>query len=278
MKEKEIIEFEYPKRLNEVLDLSWKIFKSQFIHGRHEINKEAPFQHHFAQIIRNVGNLYSIAEKDLFKVDLETKCENINGKSKYIDVSCEFVDQIKCAIELKFKTAQQGAQDHGRIDAYVDINALELVTDKLFDLGKFYMITNSTPYINQSVKGVGTVFATHNGHITEKGQEFWYDSKGREHVRLTLRNSYHFEWEKINDWYFLDLTIDKNIEKAYNVKEIRKKHRQAYEPWTQEADEKLELLFCEGKTIKELSDIFGRNDGAIRSRINKLELKEKYGS
>ncbi|VAW28060.1 hypothetical protein MNBD_BACTEROID06-506 [hydrothermal vent metagenome] len=39
MKKTEIIEFEYPKRLNEILDQSWKIFKSQFIHGRHEINK-----------------------------------------------------------------------------------------------------------------------------------------------------------------------------------------------------------------------------------------------
>jgi hypothetical protein len=43
-------------------------------------------------------------------------------------------------------------------------------------------------------------------------------------------------------------------------------------------DEKLEMLFCEGETIKELSGIFGRNDGAIRSRIKKLELKEKYDS
>ena len=124
---------------------------------------------------RNIGNLFSIAEKDLFKVDLETKCENINGKPKYIDISCGFIDKINCAIELKFKTAQQGAQDHGRIDAYRDIYALELVTEKLFNLGKFYMITNSTPYINQSKKGVGTVFATHNEHVTEKGKEFWYD-------------------------------------------------------------------------------------------------------
>ena len=196
MKEKDIVNFDYTERLKEVLDISWKIFKSQFIYGRHEINKEAPFQHHFAQIIRNIGNLFSIAEKDLFKVDLETKCENINGKPKYIDISCGFIDKINCAIELKFKTAQQGAQDHGRIDAYRDIYALELVTEKLFNLGKFYMITNSTPYINQSKKGVGTVFATHNEHVTEKGKEFWYDSKGREDVRFTLRDSYHFEWEK----------------------------------------------------------------------------------
>ena len=210
MKETNIIEFDYFNRLNEVLDQSWKIFKSQFIHGRHEINKEAPFQHHFAQIIRNVGNLYSIAEKDLFKVDLETKCDNVKGKSKYIDISCEFVDNINCAIELKFKTAKQGAQDHGRIDAYIDIEALEIVTMDKFNIGKFYMITDSTAYINQSKKGVGTIFATHNGFITKPKNEFWYNSKGRENVRVFLKKSYQFEWEMINNWYFLEITI-KNV-------------------------------------------------------------------
>jgi hypothetical protein len=50
----------------------------------------------------------------------------------------------------------------------------------------------------------------------------------------------------------------------------------AYEKWTVEDDEKLEILFCEGKTVKELTQIFQRKPGAIRSRIKKLELKEKY--
>jgi hypothetical protein len=74
------------------------------------------------------------------------------------------------------------------------------------------------------------------------------------------------------------ILFEKETEKAYSVKKIRKSHKQAYEPWSKEADEKLEMLFCEGKTIKELSEIFGRNEGAIRSRIIKLELKEKYAS
>ncbi|SMD36934.1 hypothetical protein SAMN04488029_3150 [Reichenbachiella faecimaris] len=208
MKPSNIIEFDYRKRMNAILGESWKIFKSQFIHGRHEINKEAPFQHHFAQIIRSVGNLYSIGENDLFKVDLETKCENVKGKSKYIDISCKFVKHCNCAIELKFKTSQQGAQDHGRIDVYVDIEALELVTESQFDLGKFYMITDSTPYVNQSRKGVGTVFSTHDGHFSSSNQEFWYNSKGREDVRVNLRNSYNFNWEHIENWYFLELTIE----------------------------------------------------------------------
>ena len=63
----------------------------------------------------------------------------------------------------------------------------------------------------------------------------------------------------------------KNSEPNYqNV--IKKTHNEAYEPWPKEADEKLTLLFRQGKTVKELSEIFGRTNGAIRSRINKLML------
>jgi hypothetical protein len=75
-----------------------------------------------------------------------------------------------------------------------------------------------------------------------------------------------------------EVLYEKDSEKAYDISEIRKTHKKAYEPWTKEADEKLELLFCEDKNIKEMSEIFGRDEGAIRSRIKKLELKEKYAS
>lgn len=64
--------------------------------------------------------------------------------------------------------------------------------------------------------------------------------------------------------------------KTYTKAEKQQAHKNAYERWATEDDEKLELLFCEGKTIKELSVIFARNEGAIESRIKKLELREKY--
>ncbi len=64
--------------------------------------------------------------------------------------------------------------------------------------------------------------------------------------------------------------------KTYTKAEKQQAHKNAYERWTQEDDEKLELLFCEGKSVKELMAIFERQEGAIRSRIKKLELREKY--
>jgi len=64
--------------------------------------------------------------------------------------------------------------------------------------------------------------------------------------------------------------------KAYTQEEKRRLHKNAYLPWTKEKDELLELFYCNGSTIRELVNKFERNPGAIRSRIKKLELREKY--
>lgn len=64
--------------------------------------------------------------------------------------------------------------------------------------------------------------------------------------------------------------------KTYSVEKIRETYKQAYLPWTKEDDNRLELLFCQGKKIEELALIFERNEGAIKARIKKLKLEEKY--
>jgi len=207
MKPADTLTNNYTKRIGDVLDISWRILKSRFMDGRHLITKEAPFQHYFAHIISTIGELYCSKRNDIFLVDLETKCVGIKGKSKYVDITCGFPSQdVSCAIELKFKTSQQGAQDHGRIDAFIDIEALELVCRQSYNIGRFYMITDSTPYINQSKKGVGTVFTTHDGAVLNPGT-YQYPSKGRKSVIVTLNNKYELEWEKINDWYFLQINV-----------------------------------------------------------------------
>ena len=46
---------------------------------------------------------------------------------------------------------------------------------------------------------------------------------------------------------------------------------EAYQPWTKEEDDRLMLEQKEGKTIPEMSEIHKRTQGAIRSRLKKLE-------
>lgn len=52
----------------------------------------------------------------------------------------------------------------------------------------------------------------------------------------------------------------------------REKYGNAYLPWEEKADNYLAALYKQGKTIAELSDIFERGKGAIRSRLKHLEL------
>jgi len=58
--------------------------------------------------------------------------------------------------------------------------------------------------------------------------------------------------------------------KTYSLKEIQKIHPKAYEPWTEEDDEKLFAEYKFGKTIEELMEQFGRQRGGINSRLKKL--------
>ena len=89
MKEVQLISNNYASRMKEILDESWKIFKSQFVYKRNDIDKEAPFQLQFASIIKSVGELYSIKPGEQFFVGMETKCEGIkeDGKPKYVDIT-----------------------------------------------------------------------------------------------------------------------------------------------------------------------------------------------
>lgn len=139
----------------------------------------------------------------------------------------------------------------------------------------------------------------YNDKITKGNRTYFFDIKESQYGSLYLKISESKRTEKGFERYRL-LVFEEDIEhfakafqkmlynlkklqepqltdKAYSVEKIRETHKQAYLPWTQEDDNKLELLFCEGKKVKELSQIFGRKEGAIDSRIKKLELKDKYG-
>ena len=58
--------------------------------------------------------------------------------------------------------------------------------------------------------------------------------------------------------------------------EIKKTKKQAYQKWTEELDNKLTEMFCFGIPINEIAECTDRTVGAIRSRIKKLELRDKY--
>jgi len=104
----------------------------------------------------------------------------------------------------------------------------------------------------------------------------------KSHFREGIGNCYRIPlsfteegFRLIEETYKANFSIDTEIIVAA---EAEAKYTHAYEKWTKKCDERLELLFSKDLSIRELSLEFGRNNGAIRSRINRLELNEKYGS
>lgn len=59
---------------------------------------------------------------------------------------------------------------------------------------------------------------------------------------------------------------------ADNVEQIRREYPKAYAKWTEEENICLKNEYLRNKTIAELTEIFQRKPGAIRSRLQKLGL------
>lgn len=68
-----------------------------------------------------------------------------------------------------------------------------------------------------------------------------------------------------------NLQIDLQKEtKTFSFQKIRLKHQQAYFPWTKESDDELLHLKNKGEKVSNIAKHFDRTNGAIRSRIKKL--------
>jgi len=59
---------------------------------------------------------------------------------------------------------------------------------------------------------------------------------------------------------------------------MRARYPNAFRPWTHELDAELEKMWCAGASYAELSEKFGRNENALKVRVVRLELEDKYGA
>jgi len=68
-------------------------------------------------------------------------------------------------------------------------------------------------------------------------------------------------------------TQDKSVPEDQDTES--QKYPNSGKKWTREDEEKLEFLFKAGKTVDDLTEIFGRKQKGIESRLEKLGLIEK---
>jgi len=139
-------------------------------------------------------------------------------------------------------------------------------------------------YTQKLVKGKRTYFF--DVKQTEQKDFYLTITESKRSVDGFVRNNVMVFEEDIEDFmvsFTQCLASYHKLKEAHLIKKesnayskIQENHAKAYMPWTTEDDDKLESLYCEKKTIKELALIFERKEGAIESRIKKLGLEEKY--
>lgn len=61
-------------------------------------------------------------------------------------------------------------------------------------------------------------------------------------------------------------------EPVYSVYAARQEHPNAYDPWTEEADDQLKKMWSEGISVHEIAEHFGRKSSAIITRMKKLGI------
>ena len=61
-------------------------------------------------------------------------------------------------------------------------------------------------------------------------------------------------------------------EPLYSIYAARQEHPNAYDPWTEEMDAELTLMWAEGTSVSDIADHFGRKSSAIITRLKKLGI------
>lgn len=61
-------------------------------------------------------------------------------------------------------------------------------------------------------------------------------------------------------------------EPVYSIYAARQEHPNAFDPWTEEADAELRMMWNKGVSANEIADHFGRKSSAIITRMKKLGL------
>lgn len=67
--------------------------------------------------------------------------------------------------------------------------------------------------------------------------------------------------------------VEAEAPKAYSVEEKRRMHPNAYKPWDPEDEQRLAERCAQGASLSDLSQEFGRNEGAIASRLVKIQAE-----
>lgn len=213
---------EYIERLKIIINTGFNILSEKISHGLVNIDNESSFQLQYGFILKTLGTLYEFSKNDTFSIMLENYLDvneifmKSGTKKARIDILLKFevasegntIKTYQAAIELKYFKKENHREPNNRYDVFRDISNLEKYKKNGIDVCCFILATDHSHYCDQKVYSPDTSdFNFADGVKYEAGKVLTYRTEKPYGVPITLNNSYEFNWNKINDKYFLKLDI-----------------------------------------------------------------------
>ncbi|WP_212515361.1 hypothetical protein [Acinetobacter soli] len=205
------------KLAEEIIETAYKLLTHKLAFGGLTTRNESSFQLEFGYILKTLGQLYEFRLNDKFHLEFETYI-SLNKKSAKsgtdkarVDILIEYKDEknlTKAAIELKFFKRKNHREPNNRYDVFKDISNLELYKEQGIELCYFILATDHSHYFNQNKYSEDTAdFDFRHGKDYTAGKPLQYKTPRPYGPDICLNNNYNFEWDQINDLFFLKLKI-----------------------------------------------------------------------
>lgn len=198
------------KRLNEIVEISYRIICNKIVSKSIKVPNEASFQLQFGVILKQIGQLYEFENNDRFSIQLEDiQTTNITQKSKNGKARCDIMlslsnneKEYSVAIELKhFKKTDGETITDNRFKILCDIENLEnykKTNNRL--VGCFEILYTDNPnYANPKSPSYIKI---------GEGTKLNAGTHSSNRRQVTLGKNYLFKWDTYgNDQCFLKIKV-----------------------------------------------------------------------
>jgi hypothetical protein len=203
--------------VEEIVETAYRLLTHKLALGGLTAKNEVAFQLEFGFILKTLGQLYEFRLVDKFQLEFETYInlteKSIKSKSDRarVDLLIKYQDEssfTRVAIELKFFKKETSREPHNRYDVFKDISNLELYKKHGIDVCYFILATDHSHYVSQNIYSVDTnAFDFRDKKKYKSGTVLQYKTETPHGPDIILSQDYSFNWDKVNDLYFLKVKV-----------------------------------------------------------------------
>lgn len=205
------------ERVKSIIDICWDSFSAKVGCGLIVINKEASMQMQFAYVLKNTLDLSIYNDDESVELELETAIP-VNGSFRECDIVVQITKanskfylpiEVKCYKEYASSGGKRGASDVFMMEVYRDLELLENYSvNPNYINGMGFIMTNLSRLVFPRHKNGKKWNYDISDGTSLRNPTFKDTPMGGKKVNLTLNKNYDFNWNQINEYFFLKLEAE----------------------------------------------------------------------